>query len=113
LRKANGVATQAAFGEAYDIGNQAAVGFFLNGQTALSLKAARGFALGLGVQIDAFSPRLAEMAAEYGRLAKTPEASAKDLRELMKRSRTGEAPRVRIVKAPKGTPSRRRTGSDK
>lgn len=58
-RRATGMHTQGAFGDAYDIGNQSAVGFFLNGQTALSLKAARGFAKGLGCHIADFSPRLA------------------------------------------------------
>jgi phage repressor protein C with HTH and peptisase S24 domain len=51
--------TQAVFGETYDIGNQAAVGNFLAGRSALSLKAAAGFANGLGCQIKDFSPRLA------------------------------------------------------
>jgi len=51
--------SQAAFGEQYDIGTQPAVGFFLNGKTPLSLKAARGFATGLNCSIEDFSPRLA------------------------------------------------------
>ncbi len=55
--------TQAVFGETYDIGNQAAVGNFLAGRSALSLKAAAGFARGLGCAIGDFSPRLAAMAA--------------------------------------------------
>lgn len=59
--KAEGrVTSQEAFGAANDIGNQAAVGFFLNGKTALSMKAAIGFARGLGCRVDAFSPRLAK-----------------------------------------------------
>lgn len=58
-RAAAGVGTQESFGQAFDIGNQAAVGFFLNGRTALSLKAARGFARGLQCSVDEFSPRLA------------------------------------------------------
>jgi len=78
-RTARGVGSQAAFGHEFDIGNQSAVGFFLNGQTALSLKAARGFALGLRVTIDKFSPRLAAQAAELGRLAGlTPDLQAHD-----------------------------------
>lgn len=60
-RKAAGLHSQGAFGQEYQIGNQAAVGFFLNGKTALSLKAARGFAKGLGCNISDFSPRLAAM----------------------------------------------------
>lgn len=52
--------SQADFGAKYQIGSQSAVGFFLNGQSALSLKAARGFARGLGVSIAEFSPRLAK-----------------------------------------------------
>lgn len=54
---------QAEFGETYSIGNQSAVGQFLRGETPLSLKAARGFAMGLGCKIEDFSPRLAAQAA--------------------------------------------------
>lgn len=56
-------ATQAEFGETYGIGNQSAVGQFLRGATPLSMKAARGFAQGLGCRIEDFSPRLAALAA--------------------------------------------------
>jgi hypothetical protein len=55
--------SQADFGEQFGIGNQSAVGQFLRGVTPLSLKAARGFAAGLGCNIEDFSPRLAEAAA--------------------------------------------------
>lgn len=55
--------SQAVFGETYAIGNQSAVGQFLRGEVPLSLKAARGFALGLGARIEEFSPRLAAQAA--------------------------------------------------
>ncbi len=55
--------SQEEFGLKYDIGNQSAVGFFLNGKAALSMKAARGFARGLGCQIGDFSPRLEAEAA--------------------------------------------------
>ena len=58
-RQESGFGTQEAFGAEFGIGNQSAVGFFLNGKTALSMKAARGFARGLGCQIADFSPRLA------------------------------------------------------
>lgn len=51
--------TQAVFGEDFDIGNQGAVANFLAGRSALSLKAAAGFANGLGCGIEDFSPRLA------------------------------------------------------
>ena len=61
--KARGVGTQEKFGAAFDIGNQAAVGFFLNGKTPLSAKAAAGFARGLGCQVADFSPRLAKILA--------------------------------------------------
>lgn len=53
--------TQAEFGETFNIGSQAAVGHFLRGTSAISLKAARGFAQGLNCQISDFSPRLAAM----------------------------------------------------
>jgi hypothetical protein len=64
-RKARGLHTQGAFGAEYDIGGQAVVGFFLNGHTALSLKAARGFAKGLDCQISDFSPRLAALESSW------------------------------------------------
>ncbi|MFC3866211.1 S24 family peptidase [Alcaligenes aquatilis] len=55
--------TQAEFGDAYDIGSQSAVGNFLSGRSALSMKAAVGFSRGLGVPISRFSPRLAKEAS--------------------------------------------------
>lgn len=58
-RSADEAGSQEAFGAKYGIGNQAAVGHFLNGKTALSMKAALGFARGLGCQVAEFSPRLA------------------------------------------------------
>lgn len=58
LRKSRGVGTQEAFGQAYDIGGQAAVWQFLNGHAALSKKAAVGFANGLDCRVADFSPRL-------------------------------------------------------
>lgn len=58
--------SQRAFGEAHNIGKQAAVGHFLQGRMPISLKAAMGFAAGLHCQIDDFSPRLARYIAEAG-----------------------------------------------
>jgi hypothetical protein len=60
-RRQAGAVTQEAFGVEFSIGNQAAVGFFLNGKTALSLKAAIGFARGLNCRVSEFSPRLAAL----------------------------------------------------
>jgi len=54
--------SQAVFGEKYKIGGQSAVGQFLRGDVALSLKAALGFERGLGHPIAEFSPRLARIA---------------------------------------------------
>jgi hypothetical protein len=56
-----GWGTQEKFGEQFAIGNQAAVAAFLNARTALSLKAAAGFARGLDCKIADFSPRLAAL----------------------------------------------------
>lgn len=53
--------SQAVFGEKLEIGNQSAVGQFLRGESPLSLKAAKGFARGLGCKISDFSPRLAAL----------------------------------------------------
>lgn len=55
---------QGAFGETYEIGGQSAVSNFLRGDSPLSLKAARGFARGLNIEIADFSPRLAAEAAK-------------------------------------------------
>jgi hypothetical protein len=73
--------TQADFGEEFEIGNQSAVGQFLRGDTPLSLKAARGFAKGLGVRIEDFSPRLAAEAAALAGVIPASELSA-DVAEL-------------------------------
>lgn len=81
-RKATGLHSQEAFGERFHIGNQAAVGFFLNGKTALSLKAARGFAEGLGCNISDFSPRLAEEAAKNAEFAPAAEDDFADVRRI-------------------------------
>jgi hypothetical protein len=51
--------TQAEFGEKYGIGNQSAVGQFLNARIPLNMKAASGFARGLKCSISDFSPRIA------------------------------------------------------
>ena len=60
--------SQAEFAETYDIGGQSAVANFLHGRSLLSLKAALGFARGLGVELEQFSPRLA---AEARKIAAT------------------------------------------
>lgn len=51
--------SQADFGEDFGIGSQSAVTNMLHGYMAISLKAAKGFAKGLGVEVKQFSPRLA------------------------------------------------------
>ena len=61
--------SQAIFGEQYEIGSQSAVGQFLRGDTPLSLKAAAGFASGLGCKISDFSIRLARQALTYADLS--------------------------------------------
>jgi transcriptional regulator with XRE-family HTH domain len=66
--------TQEAFGQKFGIGNQGAVWQFLNGRTAISMNAAKGFASGLRCEIADFSPRLAKEAAEVGSLVQPPEA---------------------------------------
>jgi len=64
-RKAVKLHTQGAFGAEFGIGGQAVVGFFLSGHTALSLKAAKGFAKGLNCMISDFSPRLAALESSW------------------------------------------------
>lgn len=52
--------SQTEFGARFDIGNQGAVWQYLNGRRPLNMKAAKGFASGLGVNIEDFSPAIAE-----------------------------------------------------
>ncbi|QYY30264.1 hypothetical protein K2O51_23115 [Cupriavidus pinatubonensis] len=52
--------SQEEFGRRFEIGSQGMVWQYLNGRRALNIKAASAFANGLGVSVDAFSPRLAE-----------------------------------------------------
>lgn len=75
---------QTIFGEQYDVGSQSAVGQFLRGDTPLSLKAAAGFAMGLGVKISEFSPRLAKQAMHYAELsgASAPALNITDLNKI-------------------------------
>jgi hypothetical protein len=57
-----GPSSQGEFGKEHGVGGQSAVANFLTGQSALSLKAAVGFANGLGCKIRDFSQRLADEA---------------------------------------------------
>lgn len=68
-RKATHKMSQGGFGHDFDIGNQSAVGHFLSGRNAISLKAAFGFARGLECWIADFSPRLANEAVAIAKLA--------------------------------------------
>jgi phage repressor protein C with HTH and peptisase S24 domain len=65
---------QTVFGERFDIGNQSAVGQFINGRTPLSLKAARGFVVGLNaaghrITLEDISPRLQKIASSLAEVA--------------------------------------------
>lgn len=75
---------QTIFGEQYDVGSQSAVGQFLRGDTPLSLKAAAGFAAGLGCKISDFSPRLAKLALTYAELSggTAPQLNITDLNRM-------------------------------
>lgn len=68
--------SQAEFGQTFDVGSQAAVGHFLNAHAAISMKAAKGFARGLGCDISAFSERLAKEASEIAEVSGTPNQTA-------------------------------------
>lgn len=69
--------SQEAFGAKYDIGNQGAVWQCLNGKgMPISMKAAIGFARGLGCDIADFSPRLAAEAAAAA--AVSPQESSEE-----------------------------------
>lgn len=55
-----GKMSQEEFGVRFDIGRQSMVWQYLNGRRPLNIKAATNFARGLGVSVEAISPRLAE-----------------------------------------------------
>ena len=76
----HGGLSQAEFGDSYKIGSQAAVGFFLGGKSAISMKAAKGFSIGLNCSIGDFSNRLAAE-AEGIRVAANPSPSATSVNE--------------------------------
>lgn len=72
--------SQAEFGARYEIGSQGAVWQHLNRRTSLNLKAAKGFAAGLGCNVADFSPRLA---AEIEALAKhSTDSSDEDFADI-------------------------------
>ena len=58
--------SQEEFGAKYDIGTQGVVSHFLNGRTALHIKAAMAFAAELRCDVKDFSPRLASEIALFG-----------------------------------------------
>lgn len=58
--------TQAVFGEAYGLGNQANVGHYLAARSPLNAKAAAAFAAELKCSVADFSPRLAAEIAQLG-----------------------------------------------
>ena len=86
--------TQAVFGEKYEVGTQSAVGQFLRGESPLSLKAARGFATGLGCRIADFSPRLAKEAEQLSGLVNLPDGPAA---ELVRRIETASPETVKLI----------------
>jgi hypothetical protein len=69
--------TQAVFGEAFDLGNQANVGHYLNGRSALNPKAAAAFAQELSCKVEDFSPRVA---AELRKLSHVVPGALADVR---------------------------------
>ena len=73
---AKGYGTQEAFGHQFGIGNQSAVGHFLNGRAAISPKAAAAFAAGLECKIADFSPRLAKVLHETENARPAPASAA-------------------------------------
>ncbi len=68
--------SQAEFGEMFNIGGQSAVNNFLRGFSPLSLKAAAGFARGLGVPIAQFSTRLADQANALNEITEGADAAS-------------------------------------
>ena len=74
--------SQAEFGASFDIGSQGAVWQYLNGRTAINLKAAKGFAKGLNCNVSDFSPRLAAEIEGLARHAMDSSAPAQAARRI-------------------------------
>lgn len=72
---ARGYGTQEAFGAMFSVGNQAAVGHFLHGRSAISMKAAVAFAQGLECKVSDFSPRLAALLHEDAHAERAPRSA--------------------------------------
>ena len=77
-KKTDKALSQTVFGERFGVGSQAYVGFCLNGESPISLKAAIGFARGLGCSIADFSPRLAREASKGADVAVSAAAPASE-----------------------------------
>lgn len=60
LFKARARVNQTEFGVRYEIGTQGMVWQYLSGTRALNIKAAEAFARGLNINIDEFSPTIAD-----------------------------------------------------
>lgn len=68
--------SQEAFGEKYDLGGQGNVSHYLNGKSALNLKAAVAFATEIGCSVDEFCPRLAREASLLSQAVQIPDENA-------------------------------------
>lgn len=76
--------TQGGFGSDYGIGDQALVWQYLNARIPLNLRAAMGFAKGLGVPVERFSRRLSqEQAALSAPASSTPRAPRTALQSVL------------------------------
>lgn len=73
--------TQAEFGEAYGLGNQANVGHYLLARSPLNVKAALAFATELNCKVAQFSPRIAAEIEQLGVPAGAAAAPEKDVLE--------------------------------
>lgn len=112
LWKARDHPGQAVFGEKYGIGNQSAVGQFLRGEVPLSLKAAKGFAEGLGCRIEDFSQRLAAKAAGYAGVVTAEELSPEAAAIALEIDRLASADRGRVLRLCRGIIDMARDGRD-
>jgi hypothetical protein len=92
---AKGLGTQEALGATFGVG-QGSVAHFLHGRSAISVKAALGFAKALDCKVADFSTRLARVIAA---------TSEEDLDELI-RARAGAAPKSKPASAPTPAPAR-------
>lgn len=103
--------SQEEFGARYEIGSQGMIWQYLNGRRPLNLKAAIGFARGLGVPLEEVSPEIAEQVAMASKLCGNEHLANVFHRELPLEEGQQKFP-IDVTKALQSALTAFRTGAD-